>query len=226
VRVQAAEIPFFRSLLGQFGRDSSVAAAKEIWNARAPTSGRGFPGRLAFDQGGGLLFREPASLSGCSHQAWPLGELAGLRMQGERPESDCELERSYRVFLHVAKMFRKMSWMKPNRIDAPSAWVRIWDSLRFENHPRIFVWGLFQQPGEGPVLLLSRSWTNSGNPLHIEARRRKGPGGPTGLQNRPGSYCGCRRVRLPPPSAFKQARAAKLLSSLMRSGGCKLQGGD
>src|SRR5262249_20141445 len=31
--------------------------------------------------------------------------------------------------------------------------------------------------------------------------RRKGPGGPTGLQNRPGGPCVRRRVRLPPPSA-------------------------
>jgi len=31
--------------------------------------------------------------------------------------------------------------------------------------------------------------------------RRKRPGGLTGLQNRLGRYCACRRVRLPPPSA-------------------------
>src|SRR5260370_40763623 len=76
--------------------------------------------------------------------------------------------------------------------------------------------GLFQRPREGPVLLISRSWTNPGNPLHIEARRRKGPGGPTGLQNRPGSYCGCRRVRLPPPSA-KEAGTARVRMFLPRS---------
>src|SRR5216683_3720706 len=71
---------------GQLARGSSVAAAHEIWNARAPTSRRGSPKRHAFYQGGDLLFRESASLSGCRYQAWPLAELAGLRVQGERPE--------------------------------------------------------------------------------------------------------------------------------------------
>jgi hypothetical protein len=37
----------------------------------------------------------------------------------------------------------------------------------------------------------------------FRAWRRKGPGGPTGLQNRPGGHCVRRRVRLPPPSAAK-----------------------
>ena len=37
--------------------------------------------------------------------------------------------------------------------------------------------------------------------LEIKAWRRKGPGGPTGLQNRPGGHCVRRKVRLLPPSA-------------------------
>ena len=47
--------------------------------------------------------------------------------------------------------------------------------------------------------------------LKNQAWRRKGPGGPTGLQNRPGSHCGCRRVRLPPPSATISRDVIELL---------------
>src|SRR5260370_41747877 len=64
IRATALSISCLASF-GQFGRDSSIAAAREVWNARAPTSGRGSPRRLAFDQGGGLLSQDPASLSGC-----------------------------------------------------------------------------------------------------------------------------------------------------------------
>jgi hypothetical protein len=40
------------------------------------------------------------------------------------------------------------------------------------------------------------------------AWRRKGPGGPTGLQNRPGGHCVRRKVRLLPPSAIQTVPAS------------------
>ncbi len=44
--------------------------------------------------------------------------------------------------------------------------------------------------------------TTAENPVIYKVRRRKGPGGPTGLQNRLGGHCVRRKVRLLPPSAI------------------------
>ncbi len=55
------------------------------------------------------------------------------------------------------------------------------------------IWPRFPLPFTRPL---------AGECFPNKAWRRKGPGGPTGLQNRLGSPCGCRRVRLPPPSAI------------------------